>query len=161
MLRLTRSLVVLVALSTTLVSSPSAVAESNRVVNSATGSGHITSGGELRTFTFSARRFADGTASGYAQVINRSLDTTARIEVDCLNVVGTTAHMSGVVTRSSNAAEVQVGEVRRFVVKDNGEGSTDRPDEISTIPRNPSGETCINSTLVPTRAVEHGNVQVR
>ena len=32
----------------------------------------------------------------------------------------------------------------------------DGPDEISTIPVNPAGETCHDSTLAPTRLVEHG-----
>ena len=56
--------------------------------------------------------------------------------------------------------EAPVGDRRRFVVRDNGEGGA-TPDEISTIPRTPTGETCENSTLVPTRLVERGNVQVR
>jgi hypothetical protein len=160
-LYLTRSLVLMAALSTAVVLSPSALANANRVVSSATGSGHITTAGELRTFSFSARRFADGTATGQVHVNSRSLDTIAHIEIDCLEVVGNLAHMSGVITRSSNPSEAQVGELRRLVVRDNGERAGDPPDEISTIPRNPNGETCVNSTLVPTRLVEHGNVQVR
>jgi hypothetical protein len=51
--------------------------------------------------------------------------------------------------------------MRRFVVMDNGEGSSSPPDQISTIPVNPAGETCENSTLVANRPVEQGNVQVR
>lgn len=69
--------------------------------------------------------------------------------------------MSGIITRSSNPSEAPVGETRRFVMMDNGEGSNGDPDLISTIPANPGGETCEDSTLVPTRPVERGNVQVR
>ncbi|HEV2059583.1 MAG TPA: hypothetical protein VGR11_09505 [Solirubrobacteraceae bacterium] len=69
--------------------------------------------------------------------------------------------MSGTITRSSNPAEAPLGEMRRFVVMDNGEGSDSPRDQISTIPLNPSGETCENSTLLPNRPVERGNVQVR
>lgn len=138
-----------------------APAASDRVVSSANGSGHITAGGERRTFAFTATERADGTVKGQAQVISRSLDTVVHLEIDCLRVVGNVAHMSGIISRSSNPAEAPVGEMRRFVVKDNGEGSASPPDLISTIPVNPAGETCRNSTLVPTRPVEDGNVQVR
>ena len=131
------------------------------VVSSATGSGHITSGGENRTFAFSAQERANGAVNGQAQVISRALDTVVHMEIDCLRVLGNVAHVSGIITRSSNPAEAAVGEMRRFVVMDNGEGSESPPDRISTIPRNPGGETCENSSLVPDRAVERGNVQVR
>lgn len=131
------------------------------VVSSATGSGHITSGGENRTFAFSAQERADGAVKGQAQVISRALDTVVHMEIDCLRVLGNVAHMSGIITRSSNPAEAEVGEMRRLVVMDNGEGADSPPDQISTIPRNPSGETCENSSLAPDRPVERGNVQVR
>lgn len=136
------------------------MAHANQVVQSATGSGHITAAGELRTFSFTARRYADGRSSGDVHVNSRSLDTVVHMRIDCLEVDGNTAHMSGVITRSNNPAEAPLGDQRRFVVRDHGEGNADPPDEISTIPRNPSGETCRNSTLAPTRQVEHGNVQV-
>lgn len=162
MRRLTRPFLVLTALLPAVMLTPSVVhAAGNGVVASATGSGHIMSGGELRTFSFSARQFADGTTKGQAQVNSRALDVFAQIEIDCLKVVGNTAHMSGVITRSSNPAEAEVGEVRRFVVRDNGERAGDWPDEISTIPRNPAGETCANSSLDTNKELLHGNVQVR
>jgi hypothetical protein len=130
-------------------------------VSSASGSGHVTRGGQERTFAFTATKDADGTVTGQAQVISRSLDTVVHFEIDCLRVVGNVAHMSGIATRSSNPVEAPVGEMRRFVVMDNGEGSDSAPDRISTIPVNPAGETCESSTLVPAIPVERGNVQVR
>jgi hypothetical protein len=138
-----------------------APAVSDGVVSSANGSGHITSGGETRTFAFTATKDAEGTVTGQAQVISRALDTVVHFDIDCLRVVGNVAHMSGIATRSSNPVEAPVGELRRFVVMDNGEGSDSDPDLISTIPVNPAGETCESSTLLPTRPVEEGNVQVR
>lgn len=156
----TRSVIAtLVIAASVAVASPS-LAESNRVVHTATGSGHVTTADELRTFSFTARLYEDGTATGMAQVNSRSLDTIVQMRIDCLAVDGNTAHLSGFVTRSSNPVEAPLGDRRRFVVRDNGEGA-DGPDEISTIPRNPAGETCNDSTLVPTRLVESGNVQVR
>lgn len=136
-------------------------AAADGVARSATGSGHITVNGELRTFSFSARTMPDGTATGHAQVNSRSLDTAARLEIDCLRVVGDTAHMSGVVVHSTRPSEVAEGEYRRFVVRDAGESAGHPPDLISTIPANPTGQTCRDSTLVPNRPVEHGEVQVR
>ena len=140
---------------------PTVTAAPSAVVNSGTGSGHITSGGQTRTFAFTARKHSDGTAAGQAQVNSRALDIVVHMEIDCLRVVGNVAHMSGIITRSSNPAEAQVGEMRRFVVMDNGEGSNSPSDQISTIPANPGGETCENSTLVANGPVEKGNVQVR
>ena len=136
-------------------------AASGGVGSSANGSGHVTRGGQERTFAFAATKDADGTVTGQAQVISRSLDTVVHFEIDCLRVVGNVAHMSGITTRSNNEAEAPVGEMRRFVVMDNGEETDSAPDLISTIPVNPAGETCENSTLVPTIPVERGNVQVR
>lgn len=136
-------------------------ASSGNAPNSATGSGHITVNGEVRTFAFSATEHRDGTVSGQAQVISRSLDTIVHFEIDCLRLVGNVAHMSGITSRSNNPTEAPEGQLRRFVVQDNGERAGSPPDLISTIPANPSGETCENSTLVPNRPVEDGNVQVR
>lgn len=155
-----RAVIFALVISASAVSASPTMAEPNRVVHTATGAGHVTTAGELRTFSFSARLFEDGSATGQVQVNSRSLDTVVHMRIDCLSVHGNAAHMSGVVTRSSNPAEAPLGDRRRLVVRDNGEGDAG-PDEISTIPRNPSGETCNNSTLVPTRLVERGNVQVR
>lgn len=151
----------MLALSAAAVLSYVVPAAAGGVISSASGSGHITSGDQNRTFAFTARQHADGTVKGQAQVISRALETIAHMEIDCLRVVGNVAHMSGVVTHSSRPEEAQVGEMRRFVVEDNGEGSKGAPDLISTIPVNPTGETCQDSSLSPTRPVERGNVKVR
>ena len=42
--------------------------ESNRVVASATGSGHMVRNGFYRTFSFSARTYSDGTSEGQLQL---------------------------------------------------------------------------------------------
>jgi hypothetical protein len=51
--------------------------------------------------------------------------------------------------------------MRRFVVQDNGEGPHGSPNLISTIPANPTGQKCEDSTPEPAREVRDGNVQVR
>jgi hypothetical protein len=148
----------LTALAVGPIAMPSAPAASNPVVASATGSGHI----GVRTFSFTARKYADGTSKGQLQLNNRALDVVVHIEIDCLRVVGNTAHMSGRVTRVSNPDEGAVGDLNRLVVQDNGTGAKSPPDMISGIPAtNPNNETCETNTLQPTRVVERGNLTVR
>jgi hypothetical protein len=140
-----------------------AVAQSNGIVVSATGGAHITNPadiGENRTFSFSARKYADGSVKGEAQLNARNLSVVNHLQIDCLRVVGNIVHMSGVVTRTNDPSQGPVGELLRFAVQDNGEGKNSPPDKITTLPPNPNLETCENSTLTPNRDVERGNVQV-
>jgi hypothetical protein len=139
---------------------------SQSVVASATGSGHmVRPDGTFRSFSFSARRYADGTSDGQLQLNSRSFDVVVHIRIDCLRVVGNVAHMSGRITRINNPDEGEVGELNRVEVRDNGEGENAPPDQVSTIPANPGDAdptTCVdpptNSTI---RTVQRGNVQVR
>lgn len=138
--------------------------ESNRIVASASGSGHMLRNGFYRTFSFTARKYADGTSKGELQLHSPEFDVRVHLEIDCLRVVGNRAHMSGVITYTSNTDEAFVGEHNRLVVQDNGEGPASDPDKVSGIPANPNNantETCETNTLMPTRTVQHGNVQVR
>ena len=164
MRRTTAAAIGIAAFALTVVGAPAAPAESNRVVASATGSGHMVRNGFYRTFSFSARKYADGTSKGQLQLRSPEFDVVVHLAIDCLRVVGNRAHMSGVITRTSNTAEAFVGEHNRLVVEDNGEGPAPPPDMVSGIPANPGNtnpETCETNTLVPNRIVENGNVQVR
>jgi hypothetical protein len=155
---------VLAALALTVVGAPAAAGESNAVVASATGSGHMVRNGFYRTFSFSARKYADGTSTGQLQLRSPEFDVVVHLAINCLRVVGNRAHISGVITRTSNPDEAFVGERNRLVVEDNGEGPAAPPDMVSGIPANPGNtnpETCETNTLVPNRIVENGNVQVR
>ena len=134
----------------------------NPVVESANGSGHRISGGEFRSFSFSAVRRADGTTTGQAQVYPRSLDAFAHIAIDCLTVDGNFAHMSGTVTHTSDPAVFIAGEQVHFAVEDNGEGADAPADRVTGIPENES-LTCEDE--LGSRAtfsnIVRGNVQVR
>src|SRR5829696_8006838 len=111
-----------------------APAASQSVVASATGSGHmVRPDGTFRSFSFSARRYADGTSDGQLQLNSRSFDVVVHIRVDCLRVVGDVAHMSGRITRVSNPDEGEVGELNRVEVRDNGEGKKAPSDQVSTV----------------------------
>jgi hypothetical protein len=143
-----------------------APAASQAVVASATGSGHmVRPDGTFRSFSFTARKYADGTSQGELQLNSRSFDVVVHIKIDCLRVVGNVAHMSGRITRVSNPDEGEVGELNRVEVRDNGEGGNAPPDQVSTIPANPGDAdptTCVDPpTNATIRTVQRGNIQVR
>lgn len=155
--------VVLMLVGTAVAKAP---ASSQAVVASATGSGHmVRPDGTFRSFSFSARKYADGTSAGELQLDSRSFDVVVHIKIDCLRVVGNVAHMSGRITRVSNPDEGEVGELNRVEVRDNGEGDEAPPDQVSTIPANPGDAdptTCVDApTNATIRPVQRGNVQVR
>ena len=89
-----------------------AMTASAAAISSASGSGHIVFGATQEFITFSAKRDASGTASGTAVVHDVTAGVTAKIDVNCLNVVGNTATISGIVTdlmSLANFHEVGVG----------------------------------------------------
>jgi hypothetical protein len=156
-----------VALTFAALLAPGAPAASNPVVSSATGSGHmVRPDGTFRSFSFSARKYADGTVNGELQLNSRGFDVFVHIKIDCLRLNGSIAYMSGLITHSSNPAEGVVGELNRWAVQDNGEGSGADPDMVSSIPENEGNldpKTCEddNSDRPISRIVQRGNVQVR
>jgi hypothetical protein len=119
-------LVALFALAATATLSASADAS----LQSASGFGQIHLGLPFRNFAFSATKAADSTASGQAQLERRDNGLLLHIGIDCLNVLGNVAVMNGVVT-SSNSENLPVGTDELFAVRDNGEGQSSPPDEIT------------------------------
>ena len=131
------------------------------VLASASGSGHILFGSNNEFITFSAIRQSDGTVTGTATVHDVSAGVTAKIDVNCLNVVGNTATISGIVT-SSNEPTL-VGFEGIFQVVDNGEGANSPPDfmSLANFYAVGTGVDCsvpAEYDLVP---LQSGNVQVR
>ena len=96
-----------------------------------TGSGNTLVNGELRTFSFTARQERDGTVRGTAQINNRAIDEMFQIDIDCLQVVGNIAVMSGVVSRHTD--ENAIGLTGVFGVLDAGEGSGASRDAVSQV----------------------------
>lgn len=161
---------------------PSAPGAQKRVVASASGAGHqddldtATGVFHNRTFSFSAVRYADGTATGNAQIASRKFQLNGRelvihMSIDCLHVLpdGKTAQLSGVITRTSFPfPEAPVGEIHRFTVQDNGEPGAG-VDKFSGVPPNPQLRECDDplfaqpepARVAPTRTVIRGNIQVR
>lgn len=160
-----------VGLAAATILAPVAPGADNPIVHSATGSGHQDDvdavSGEVfnRTFAFSAVQYADGTASGNAQIESRKFDLVIHMRIDCLRVLpdGKTARLSGVITRTSRPfADAPVGEIHRFSVQDNGEPGAG-VDKFSGVPANPLAQECgdLGFSVAPTRTVERGNIQVR
>ena len=156
---------------------PPAPGAQDAIVHSATGAGHQddvdVATGEVfnRTFSFSAVQYADGSASGNAQIASRKFDLVFHMRIDCLHVLadGKTARLSGVVTRTSHPdPELPVGEVHRFTVQDNGEPGAG-VDKFSGVPPNPLARDCNDADfdqpepgrVAPSRTVSRGNIQVR
>jgi hypothetical protein len=130
------------------------------VLHSASGSGHIQFANNREFITFSAVEHSDGTVTGIATVHDVSAGVTAQIDVDCLNVVGNTATISGIVTRSTEP--VLQGFEGIFQVVDGGEGKgTVDFMSLANFFAVGTGTDCRvpgEFDLVP---VQQGNVQVR
>jgi hypothetical protein len=135
-----------------------------QVVASATGSGQIHVSGELRTFTFNAQTDSSGVTTGQTQAFSRSSGFKWHGTLDCLNVVGNVATMSGVVTDISPETPpfFVVGSHILFQVIDNGQGSNAPPDLISLTFFYGTGTNpgCTGFGIFATIPVEHGNVKV-
>jgi len=135
-----------------------------QVVASATGSGQFHVSGSLRTFTFNANTDSSGNTTGQTQANNRSADIKWHGTLDCLNVIGNVATMSGVVTDITPGLgdPFVVGSHILFQVIDNGEGSNAPPDLISLTFFFGTGTNpgCTGFGIFATIPIEHGNVQV-
>jgi hypothetical protein len=131
------------------------------IVASANGAGQITSGGEWRTFSFTAHTDSSNNSSGQAELFSRAADLRLHMDIDCLQVVGNTATMSGTVTLD-NADGAYVGDPIWFQVVDNGSGANSSPDLISRVAIfSGPGEPCtVNNVLPANIPIEAGNVTV-
>jgi hypothetical protein len=125
-------------------------------------SGHVNLDifGGLQTYSFNAIQHRDGTVSGHLVAKSRGQDARIFAEMDCLNLFGNVAVMSGEVTQSNNPAFPE-GFIAIFTVVDNGEGANDPPDLVSDVVVLPPGSDCFNFIPSPDFVVEEGNVQVQ
>jgi hypothetical protein len=141
-----------------------AVAQGN--VASATGSGQIYVGTDLRTFTFTARTDSAGNTTGQTAGNNRNSGYQWHGVLTCLSVSGNVATMSGVVTEISPSTPpfFVVGNYIQFQVIDNGEGAKGTgPDLISLTNFYATGSAnpgCTGTGTYANIPISHGNVQV-
>jgi hypothetical protein len=104
-------------------------AAAGQAIQSASGFGQVHLGLPFRNFAFSATKQLDGGVTGQAQLERSDNGIRAHIDIDCLNVLGNVAVMSGVYTFASDPASV--GSDVLFAVQDNGEGPSAPPDQIT------------------------------
>jgi hypothetical protein len=140
------------------------------IAHLATGSGHFqytsdTGVTDLRTFSFEAREYSDGTVNGNAQVKNRATGQTLNIHIDCLNVIGNVAVVSGIAWSATGPGNTN-GDGAIFAVEDNGQGAGATPDRV-TYAYTGSGLVCTDTTPANVGDidplfydVDGGNVQI-
>jgi hypothetical protein len=130
------------------------------VLHSAQGSGHIQFGNNREFITFSAVQHSDGTVTGTATVHDVSAGVKAQIDVDCLNVIGNTATISGIVTRSTEPT--LQGFEGIFQVVDGGEGKESADFmSLANFFAVGTGNDCRAPGEFDLSPVEQGNIQVR
>jgi len=113
------------------VARATSVSAASALTASATGAGNTLVVGELRTFSFTAQRNQDGTSRGTAQVNNRMVKEMFQLDLDCLQVAGNIAIMSGIITRHTDTTAIGLTGV--FGVIDNGAGAGDPRDEVTQV----------------------------
>jgi hypothetical protein len=97
-----------------MIAAPAATA----VGASATGSGTILFGNTIEHISLSAQQVSGTEATGDATIIDASAGVRVHVDVDCLNVFGNYAIVSGIVTQSSDSTAVPVGSQAIFAVLD-------------------------------------------
>ena len=136
-------------------------ADHGPVIARATGSGHYRAGADnlLRTFSFNALRYSDGSVAGHFQLDNRARDVRAHGTVTCLSIDGNRAWVGAVVdwVSAGGSTSIEVGQSRGWLAIDNGEGMMSVPDEMSALP---AIANCEDRPPIATRFLEAGNIQV-
>lgn len=140
---------------------------SSAMLPAANGSGHYFSGGEQRTFAFSAISHANGSVSGQFQIVIHAIDRYIQADVTCVTVRNDTAWVGGVVSKTNHPAVIP-GRVSYFWTVDGGEGPG-AEDKVSTARINDAvGQDAAFCALTPDEEfsrlpgniVQRGNVQV-
>lgn len=136
-------------------------------------SGHGTQNDNARQFSFNAKRDADGTVTGQAQLVNKNFGGEpdspapfrAHIEISCMNTFGNTVVLGGLVRKTNDP---NLEDAAYFTVQDNGEpGETDQISGVYFFDGDPAttGEPglCLltDEDALTLNPIEHGNIQVR
>lgn len=111
------------------------------------GSGQLELDGQLRTFAFTAERYADGSARGSFELHARQSDVRVHGTITCATVFGSTAWLGGTITTAGPFE----GQDAIFRAADLGEGTRGFPDLISLLgPRNPGAAQAFCDNAPPT-----------
>ncbi len=139
---------------------------SGPVVQSATGAGAYSISGELRTFSFTALKYADGSVQGQYELFSRVSGTRIHGDVTCMTIVGNHVWVGGSQDQSSNPAGFPPGQENGFQAVDNGQGASDPADQLSLMfidgPPGFAQAYCnAMADAPPLTPIEEGNIQIR
>ncbi|PKA84590.1 hypothetical protein ATE92_2788 [Ulvibacter sp. MAR_2010_11] len=128
---------------------------------SANGQGTLTNpDGSTRHFSFHAKEKNNGSIQGSGVLTYGGGLLKIKFDVDCLEVSGNTAHLSGIITSWSDNPD-GVGWGFWFKVIDNGEGANADPDEMTRLGNSPSPLDCTVDYGIEIYQIEGGNIQVK
>jgi hypothetical protein len=129
-------------------------------VASVTAGYQMTVGGQLRSIEFTAQRDAANNSRGEGQLFNHVTGTKLHFVIDCLQVVGTAATVTGTITHTDSDAFPE-GTALWVQVVDNGEGKKSPPDLVSPLFAVFGPAPSCTQQLAPANiAIEGGNIQV-
>ena len=126
------------------------------------GGGSTPEGNEKSTFVFNAVQHNDGSVVGHLNYMFRASGIDIQMDLDCLDINGNRATLSGVVTHVFGDGPVPgfifVGQRASFTVQDNGQGKGASPDLISDLILY-GGASCANNwfTYLPIS----GNIDIK
>jgi hypothetical protein len=128
-------------------------------VHQASGGGTIEFNGSRETIAFTAQIDAAGDVKGQAEFQLRDQSLTFHVVVDCLQVSGVNAWISGLISTSNDPSFV--GQRVLWQVQDNGEGQALSQDQVSLPIQFNSTTPCQGQPTLPLVPWTNGNVQVR
>ena len=156
------------AISPTESSTPLGSLMKGPVVESVTGSGSFIFQSNNRTFSFTARRFADGSVAGQWERVNHignASQTKSHGKVTCLTIIGPNQARLGGFATSGVASAPPNNEVA-WRVEDNGQGANSPGDQISAQffigPPGFAANFCTTGLpFIGLNPIVQGNIQVR
>ena len=101
-----------------------------------------------------------GNAQGSGILSYQANQAQVRFDIDCLEVDGNTATMSGVIIHHAQFPE-RVGWTHWFQVEDNGQGNNSDADRITLWFQSEGVLECTTDLEVDLYDIEGGNIQVR
>ena len=126
----------------------------------ASGQGVFTFQFETISFSFHAKEHKKGADKGRARFANLSDGTEVIVDINCLNVGGFSASLSGVVVRSDDPA-LPEGSAVVFGVTDWDAVGANRPDEITPLFILPPGFDCYEAFPLTILPLTEGDIIVR
>lgn len=134
------------------------------VIESVTGSGHLTRFDYFnpevwRTFSFNAEKRADGTVTGTYQINNHNL-THMIGKVICFTITGNQAVLIVQWEKYRSSVQEPLDAYGYIIVEDNGEGSKAAPDRISLHNYTTDLNDCSVLYELPLFEIEAGNIQI-